>query len=172
MTRYCLFKRDDRKPAHGSASASSWNAACARPVIGRAELEVAAGRDRPAVEHRDDLLPVGEWLRPPGAQQAIIVGNPKNAEAYVIRVKLAKGTKVAPHTHPNDENVTVISGTFNIGVGEKLDETKGQTVKAGGFFSVPKGKAHFAWASEDTVIQLHGVGPAGATFVNPADAPK
>jgi quercetin dioxygenase-like cupin family protein len=109
---------------------------------------------------------------PPGAQQAIIVGNPKNAEAYVIRVKLAKGTKVAPHMHPNDENVTVISGTFNIGIGEKLDETKGQTVKAGGFFSVPKGKAHFAWASEDTVIQLHGVGPAGATFVNPADAPK
>jgi ribosomal protein S1 len=58
---------------------------------------------------------------PPGSQQAIIVGNPKNAEAYIIRVKLAKGTKVAPHTHPNDENVTVISGTFHIGVGEKFD---------------------------------------------------
>ena len=61
---------------------------------------------------------------PPGSQQAIIVGNPKNAEAYIIRVKLAKGTKVAPHTHPNDENVTVISGTFHIGVGEKFDEAK------------------------------------------------
>ena len=109
---------------------------------------------------------------PPGAQQAIIVGDPKKAEGYVIRVKLAKGTKVAPHTHPNDENVTVISGTFNIGLGEKFDEAKGQAVKAGGFVNVPKGKAHFAWVSEDSVIQLHGLGPAGATFVNPADAPK
>jgi quercetin dioxygenase-like cupin family protein len=109
---------------------------------------------------------------PPGSQQAIIVGNPKNAEAYIIRVKLPKGTKVAPHTHPNDENVTVISGTFHIGVGEKFDEAKGQAVKAGGLVSVPKGRPHFAWVSEDSVIQLHGVGPAGATFVNPADAPK
>ena len=109
---------------------------------------------------------------PPGAQQAIIVGNPKNAEGYVIRVKLAKGTKVAPHMHPNDENVTVISGTFHIGVGEKFDEAQGQMVKTWGYVNVPKGKAHFAWVSEDSVIQLHGVGPAGATFVNPADAPK
>src|SRR6187200_3341817 len=109
---------------------------------------------------------------PPGSQQAIVVGNPKNAEAYIIRVKLAKGTKVAPHTHPNDENVTVISGTFHIGVGEKFDEAKGQAVKAGGLVNVPKGRPHFAWVSEDSVIQLHGVGPAGATFVNPADAPK
>ena len=109
---------------------------------------------------------------PPNAQQAIIVGNPKNAEAYVIRVKLAKGTKVAPHTHPNDENVTVVSGTFHIGVGEKFDEANGQAVKPGGFVSVPKGRPHFAWVSEDSIIQLHGVGPAGATFVNPADAPK
>jgi quercetin dioxygenase-like cupin family protein len=109
---------------------------------------------------------------PPGAQQAIIVGNPKNAEGYVIRVKLAKGTKVAPHMHPNDENVTVISGTFHLGVGEQFDEAKGQMVKTGGYVNVPKGKPHFAWVSEDSVIQLHGVGPAGATFVNPADAPK
>jgi quercetin dioxygenase-like cupin family protein len=108
---------------------------------------------------------------PPGAQNSVIVGNPKNAESYVIRAKLPKGTKVAPHTHPNDENVTVISGTFHVGIGEKFDEGKGQTVKAGGFVNVPKGLPHFAWVSEDTVIQLHGVGPAGATFINPADDP-
>lgn len=108
---------------------------------------------------------------PTGAQQAIIVGNPKNAESYVIRTKIPKGTKIPPHTHPNDENVTVITGTFHIGVGEKFDEGKGQAVKAGGFFSVPKGLPHFAWVSEDTLIQLHGVGPAGRAFVNPADDP-
>jgi quercetin dioxygenase-like cupin family protein len=108
---------------------------------------------------------------PAGAQQAVIVGNPTKAEGYVIRTKIAKGTKIPPHTHPNDENVTVVSGTFHIGAGEKFDEAKGQAVKAGGFFNIPKGVPHFGWVSEDTLIQLHGVGPAGRAFVNPADDP-
>ena len=126
----------------------------------------------PTVLPQADAAKYAPAAFPPGAQQAIVVGNPKNAEGYMIRVKLSKGTKVAPHTHPNDENVTVIAGTFHIGVGEQFDEAKGQMVKTGGFVSVPKGKPHFAWVSEDSIIQLHGVGPAGATFVNPADAPK
>jgi quercetin dioxygenase-like cupin family protein len=108
---------------------------------------------------------------PAGAQQAVIVGNPTKAEGYVVRTKIPKGTKVPPHMHPNDENVTVVSGTFHIGTGEKFDEGKAQAVKAGGFFSIPKGLPHFGWVSEDTLIQLHGVGPAGRTFVNPADDP-
>src|SRR5262249_54873675 len=109
---------------------------------------------------------------PPGAQQATIVGDPKAAGGYVLRIKLGKGTKVPPHMHPNDENVTVISGSFHFGVGEKFDEGKGQALKAGGFVSFPKGLAHYAWTSEDSIIQLHGVGPAGVAFVNPADDPR
>ena len=109
---------------------------------------------------------------PPGSQQGAVVGDPKEAGGYVLRTKLPANTKVPAHTHPNDENVTVVSGTFHIGVGEKLDESKGQTVKAGGFVHIPKGVQHFAWTSEETVIQLHGVGPAGVTFVNPADDPR
>ncbi len=87
-------------------------------------------------------------------------------------MKLPAGFKVAPHTHPNDENVTVISGTFHIGIGDTVDESKGQAVKPGGFLQVPKGVQHFAWASQDTVIQLHGVGPGGLAYVNAADDPR
>jgi uncharacterized RmlC-like cupin family protein len=68
--------------------------------------------------------------------------------------------------------VTIISGTFHYGFGDKFDESKGQAVKAGGFVIAPKGVQHFAWASEETVIQLHGVGPGGITYVNPADDPR
>jgi uncharacterized RmlC-like cupin family protein len=60
-------------------------------------------------------------------------------------LKVPAGYKVPPHTHPNDENITVISGTFNIGMGDKLDEKKGDALKAGGFAHAPKGVQHYAW---------------------------
>jgi uncharacterized RmlC-like cupin family protein len=68
--------------------------------------------------------------------------------------------------------VTVISGAFHVGIGDTFDESKGQTVKAGGFLQVPKGVRHFAWASQDTVVQLHGIGPGGLAYVNAADDPR
>ena len=107
-----------------------------------------------------------------GSQQAIIVGDPTKEGGYVVRTKLPAGFKVAPHVHPNDENVTVISGMFHIGLGDKFDESKGQAIKPGGYFQVQKGVQHFAWVSQDTVIQLHGVGPGGINYVNAADDPR
>ena len=109
---------------------------------------------------------------PKGAQLAVITGDPSKEGAYVVRLKVPAGYKVPAHTHPNDENITVISGTFNIGMGEKLDETKGTAVKPGGFAKAAKGMQHYAWFTEETVIQNHGVGPSGITYVNPADDPR
>ena len=109
---------------------------------------------------------------PSGAQQSVLVGDPSKEGAYVVRVKFPAGSKVGPHTHPNDENVTVISGTFHVGIGERFDESKGQAVKPGGFLQVPKGVQHFAWTPQDTVVQVHGVGPGGIAYVNPADDPR
>ena len=86
----------------------------------------------------------------PGPQQALLVGDPTKEGGYVVRAKFPAGFKVAPHVHPNDENVTVISGMFHIGLGDKFDESKGQAIKPGGYFQVPKGLQHFAWASQDT----------------------
>ena len=88
----------------------------------------------------------------PGIEQAVLVGDPTKEGGYVVRTKLPAGFKVAPHVHPNDENVTVISGMFHIGLGDKFDESKGQAIKPGGYFQVPKGVQHFAWVSQDTVI--------------------
>lgn len=109
---------------------------------------------------------------PSGAQQSVLVGDPSKEGSYVVRAKFPAGYKVAPHTHPNDENVTVISGMFHVGIGDKFDESKGQAVRPGGYIQVPKGVQHFAWASQDTVIQLHGVGPGGIAYVNAADDPR
>jgi quercetin dioxygenase-like cupin family protein len=109
---------------------------------------------------------------PKGAQMAVLSGDPSKEGLYVFRLKLPAGFKVPAHTHPSDENVTVISGSFHIGMGGKLDETKGEAVKAGGFAHVPTGMQHYAWFTEDSVIQVHGMGPAGLTYVNPADDPR
>lgn len=76
------------------------------------------------------------------------------------------------HFHPVVENVTVLSGTFHVGMGDKLDPAKGERLTAGGFVSVPAGHRHYAWTTSETVIQVHGVGPTGITFVNAADDPR
>ena len=108
----------------------------------------------------------------PGAQIAIVSGDPSKEGLYVIRLKLPAGFKVAPHMHPNDENVTVISGTFDIAMGNKFDDAKGPALRAGGFAIAPKGMAHYAWFTEESIIQIHGIGPSGITYVNPADDPR
>jgi quercetin dioxygenase-like cupin family protein len=117
-----------------------------------------------------------KWTAPAayasGAQFTVIKGDPTKEGMYVVRLKAPKGFKIYPHTHPNDENVTVLSGTFNIGTGDKLDEKKGELVKAGGYSYVAKGMTHYAFFPEETVIQLHGIGPQGITDVNPADDPR
>ncbi len=76
-------------------------------------------------------------------------------------MKVPAGYRIEAHTHPNDENVTVPSGSFNIGTGDKLDQSKGTRVKAGGYSYVAKGMTFYAWFTEDTVLQLHGMGPQG-----------
>lgn len=117
-----------------------------------------------------------KWTAPAaygaGAQFAVVKGDPTKEGFYVVRLKVPAGFKIPAHTHPNDENVTVLSGTFHIGTGDKLDDRKGVAIKAGGYSYVAKGMTHYAWFSEDTVIQLHGMGPQGITYVNPADDPR
>jgi quercetin dioxygenase-like cupin family protein len=102
---------------------------------------------------------------------ALVSGDPTKAGPFVIRLKVPAGYKIAPHWHPTDENVTVISGTFAIGMGEKFDETKMKTLPAGGYAQMPAEMRHYAMAKTATVVQVHGVGPFVLNYVNPADNP-
>jgi quercetin dioxygenase-like cupin family protein len=79
---------------------------------------------------------------------------------------------VAPHTHPVEEAVTVISGTFALGMGDTADQSKAQPLPAGSFFALPPGTAHYVFIDEETIIQISTVGPWGLTYVNPADDPR
>jgi quercetin dioxygenase-like cupin family protein len=118
-----------------------------------------------------------KWGPPPpalpkGAQLAVLAGDPGASGLYVVRVKLPAGYQVPAHNHPTTENLTVLSGTFHIGMGDKLDKKHAQVLKAGGFFSMPPKMNHYAWASSAAVIQIHGEGPFAINYVNPADDPS
>jgi anti-sigma factor ChrR (cupin superfamily) len=109
---------------------------------------------------------------PKGAQVAVVSGDPFKDGAYVLRLKMPKGYQIPAHNHPATENVTVISGNFHIGMGEKLDAKKGIELTAGGYAEAPAKMNHYAWAAEPTVVQVHGQGPFAITYVNPADDPS
>jgi anti-sigma factor ChrR (cupin superfamily) len=109
---------------------------------------------------------------PPGAKIAVISGDPFKDDLYVVRLKMPAGYKIPAHNHPTAEYVTVISGKFNIGMGDKLDPKKGMMLHAGGFAAAPAQMNHYAWASGPTVVQVHGQGPFAITYVDPADDPS
>ena len=109
---------------------------------------------------------------PPGAQMAVLDGDPSKAAPFVIRAKFPDGYKVAPHWHPTDENVAVLSGTFLVGTGDAFDEKGMTALAAGGFAHMPKRMHHFAAAKGETVIQVHGVGPFVVNYVNASDDPS
>jgi quercetin dioxygenase-like cupin family protein len=103
---------------------------------------------------------------------AVLSGDPsKEGEPFVLRIKAAAGSKVPPHWHPTDEHLTVIKGALFMGKGEKFDESAGHAMAAGSYVMIPKRTAHFVWIKEETIIQLHGIGPFKIMWVNPADDP-
>jgi quercetin dioxygenase-like cupin family protein len=109
---------------------------------------------------------------PAGAQFAVMEGNPKNPGPFTMRLKFPDGYKIPAHWHPADEHVTVIAGTFNMGMGDKLDLAKGKELPVGSFAVMPAQTNHFAYTKGETIIQLHGIGPWGINYVNPADDPR
>ena len=109
---------------------------------------------------------------PKGAQLAVVSGDPGSTGPYTIRLKLPAGYKIAPHSHPTDENVTVISGTFSLGMGDAFDAKSMKALPAGGYGLLPAEMHHYAWTKAGATVQVHGMGPFVITYVNPADDPS
>ena len=109
---------------------------------------------------------------PPGAQAAVLYGDPNKEGMFALRLKLPKGYTIPAHSHPKPEVVTVISGTLRLGMGESADPGAAKPLPAGSFFALSPGMAHFAFTDEETVIQLNSTGPWSLTDVNPQDDPR
>jgi quercetin dioxygenase-like cupin family protein len=109
---------------------------------------------------------------PKGAQVVVLSGDPGKTGPFTIRVKGPSGYKIPAHSHATAERVTVISGDFHIGMGDKLDESKAEKLGSGGFVDLPANMNHYAFLGAETVVQIDSEGPFAITYVNPADDPS
>lgn len=109
---------------------------------------------------------------PPGVKMSVLEGDPSKDGPFVFRVKAPDGYRIPPHTHPKTERITVISGTFNIGMRAEFDAAKTKPMPAGTYGYWDAGMKHFVWIKGETVVQFHGMGPWKIEYVNPADDPR
>ena len=109
---------------------------------------------------------------PPGAQAAVLEGDPSRAGPFTLRLAMPANYRIPPHYHPVTEHVTVLEGTFYVGMGDTFDATKGTALPTGTFAALGPDVRHYAYTKGRTVIQLHGVGPWGLIYVNAADDPR
>jgi quercetin dioxygenase-like cupin family protein len=109
----------------------------------------------------------------PGAQLAVLEGDPTAKSGdYTVRLKMPDGYRIAPHWHPLRENVTVISGTFKVGMGDTFDASKMAAFPSGSFAFLDPDMHHYAMASGEVVVQVHGQSPLQFNYVNPNDDPS
>ena len=92
-----------------------------------------------------------------GRQRAQLFGDSSQGGVWIDRVRIAAAMRVLAHTHPQDELVTVIEGTWYLGEGERFDSAKLKAYAAGSFIVIPAGTPHFV-ATKDSavVVQLSG----------------
>ena len=140
------------------------------------------GADSPSSKHKEggiEIFPAtkivwkdGPSSLPKGAQIAVLEGDPSKEGPFVFRVKVPDGYRIPLHTHPKTERVTIISGTFNIGMGETFDEMATKALPAGTYGFWEAGMKHFVWIKGETVVQFHGMGPWSIQYVDPKDDPR
>jgi len=111
-------------------------------------------------------------MLPPGAQIAVLAGDPTKAAPYAVRLRFPASYDVPAHSHPTDEHVVVVSGEFFMGMGNRLDRKGGVGLGAGGFALMPAHANHFGYTKAETTIVLYGQGPVEFKYVNPADDPR
>ncbi|WP_256081974.1 cupin domain-containing protein [Massilia sp. YIM B04103] len=109
---------------------------------------------------------------PAGIKLAAIEGKLNAIEPFTFRLKLPANYQVPAHWHPTIEHVTVISGTINMGMGDVLDKSRTTPLTAGSVAIMQPKTNHYVWTSEEAIVQIHGIGPWGITYVNPADDPR
>jgi quercetin dioxygenase-like cupin family protein len=122
----------------------------------------------------DDPFPwkAGPPSLPSGAQMAVVSGDPAKKGPLVVRLKLPKNYIIQPHRQPTAENITVLYGVLNIGMGERLDRTRMKQYETGARLSIPANTPHYVQIYRETIIQLNGTGPFAIDYIDPANDPS
>jgi len=108
---------------------------------------------------------------PRGARITVLYGDPSKKGPFSVRLKLPNGYKIPGHWHTQDEHLTVLSGVFVLHMGDNLD-APAHELQTGAYHFLPGKMHHAAETKAETILQLHGTGPWGITYINPSDDPR
>lgn len=143
----------------------------------RIPIAVAAALMAATLAHAQNPGPAVKWgpappFFPAGARFTVLQGDPSASGVYTVRLDMPPGYVIAPHTHPTDEHVTVMSGVLLLGMGDAVNTKAASALKAGDFITAPADAPHFAVAQGRTVVQVHGIGPFVINYLDPKDDPR
>ena len=97
-----------------------------------------------------------------------VSGDPtKPGALYMLRIHSEAGYIIMPHTHPEDEHITVLKGTWALGMGDRFNPAALEPMEVGGYGLVGKKMSHFGFSKTDAIVQVHGIGPFTTTWVTP-----
>jgi quercetin dioxygenase-like cupin family protein len=141
-----------------------WKSALALLLVGAVSTTLAQNNSPTPI-----LPDTAKWQSSPlapGLQSAWLVGAPDKPGLYALRVRLPAGSKIPPHTHPDERISLVLSGTIHVGFGENFDETKVVVIPTGGMYVAPAGLAHYVWAKDgDAIYQESGIAPTATNII-------
>ena len=148
----------------------------AAAILGGGSLATISAQSQPQPVQS---LQEAQWgpappMLPPGAQIAILAGDPTKSAPYTVRLKFPANYLIPAHSHPTDEHVVVVTGAFTLGMGDKLvkNSASNKTLPPGGFAIAAAGMNHYAFTTSETTIVLYGQGPVEFKYVNPSDDPR
>jgi hypothetical protein len=140
-------------------------------TLGAAPKEKATKPEAVTLMPQDIKYAAAPPSLPAGAELAVLHGDPGKKGVFSIRFKMPDGYKIAPHWHTNDEELTVVSGTFLLSMGDTFDAAAAHTLAIGAYHFLPGKMHHAAAAKGETVVEIHGTGPFDIHYLNPADDP-
>ena len=144
--------------------------ACDQPGDGGATGVATTGQWR--VTKPDEIKWLPAKLLPPGAQMAVLEGDPSKPEFFVMRLKMPDGYRIPAHSHSQPERVTVLAGTLYLGMGDGAKGGAAIPLGVGSYSSMPPQMVHFGWMKGETILQLTSIGPWTVSYVNPNDDPR
>lgn len=105
---------------------------------------------------------------PKGFEVAVLEGSPRGSSGlFTMRLRGPAGSRLAPHTHPQPERITVISGKVGVGFGSTFENGRLALFGPGDFYVNPPGAAHYVSFVEDSVVQVTGEAPWAINFIEP-----
>jgi quercetin dioxygenase-like cupin family protein len=135
-------------------------------------LDAIAAGTSPIQSEKDVKWGAPPPVLPSGAKFAVVAGDPASTGLVTVRLEMPPGYTIAPHFHPTDEHVTVLKGSFSIGMGDAVDKAHALTLSQGGYGIAPANMHHYAYTTTGATVQVHMQGPFALTYVNAADDPS